>query len=88
MVLQIDLDAVYLVLPNARSHFAGHYFLSYHPPPPPAKPAPKPNGPILTICKTICGVMGSAAEAETGSVYGNGQEALACQISLLALGHP
>jgi hypothetical protein len=32
--------------------------------------------------------MSSAAEAETGGVYGNGQEALACHISLLALGHP
>jgi hypothetical protein len=32
--------------------------------------------------------MASAAEAETGGVYGNAQEALACRISLLALGHP
>jgi hypothetical protein len=49
---------------------------------------PKPNGPILTICKTIRGVMSSAAEAETGGVYGNAQEAIACRISLRALGHP
>jgi hypothetical protein len=88
MVLHIDSDAVYLVLTNARSRYAGHYFLSDRPPPPPAKPTPKPNGAILTICKTIRGVMGSAAEAETGGVYGNTQEAIACRNSLLALGHP
>jgi hypothetical protein len=88
MVLHIDSDAAYLVLPNARSRYAGHYFLSDRPPPPPAKLTPKPNGAILTICKTIRGVMGSAAEAETGGVYGNAQEAIACRISLLALGHP
>jgi hypothetical protein len=88
MVLHIDSDAAYLVLPNARSRYAGHYFLSDNPPLPPANPNPKPNGPILTICKTIRNVMASAAEAETGGVYGNAQEAIACRISLLALAHP
>ena len=87
MALHIDSDAAYLVLPNARSRYAGHYFLSDRPLPPPAKLNPKPNGPVLTICKTIRGVMSSAAEAETGGVYGNAQEAIACRISLLALGH-
>jgi hypothetical protein len=89
MVLHIDSDAAYLVLPNARIRYAGHYFMSDHPPPPPTKPTPKPNGAILrTTCKTICGVMGSAAEAETGGVYGNAQEAIACRISLHAVGDP
>jgi hypothetical protein len=32
--------------------------------------------------------MSSAAEAETGGIYSNAQEAIACRISLLALGHP
>jgi hypothetical protein len=32
--------------------------------------------------------MGSAVEAETGGVYGNSQEAIACRISLRASGHP
>jgi hypothetical protein len=88
MVLHIDSDAAYLVLPNACSRFAGHYYLSNQPPEKPAKPEPKTNGPILTVCKTIRGVMASAAEAKTGGVYGNAQEAIACQISLKALGHP
>ena len=88
MALHIDSDAAYLVLPNARSRYAGHYYLSNHPAPLPSKPSPKPNGPILTVCKTIKGVMSSAAEAETGGVFGNAQEAIACRISLRALGHP
>ena len=88
MQLHVDSDAAYLVLPNARSRFAGHFYLSDTPPPPPTKPTPKPNGAIMTICKTIRGVMGSAAETETAGVYGNGQEIIACRISLQALGHP
>jgi hypothetical protein len=62
--------------------------MSDQPPPLPAKPNPKPNGAVLTICKTIRNVMASAAESETGGVYGNAQEAIACRISLQALGHP
>jgi hypothetical protein len=69
MALHIDSDAAYLVLPNTRSRYAGHYFMSDHPPPTLTTPTLKPNGPILTTCKTIWGVMSSAAEAErTGSV--------------------
>jgi hypothetical protein len=88
MALHVNSDAAYLVLPNARSHYAGHYILSDTPLPSPTLPTPKPNGPILTICKTIRGVMTSAAEAETGGVYGNAQEVIACRISLTAVGHP
>ena len=88
MILHVDTDAAYLVLPNARSRHAGHYFLSNTPSPPPATPTPKPNGAILTVCKTIRNVMTSAAEAETAGVFGNGQEIIACRISLQALGHP
>jgi hypothetical protein len=73
---------------NARSHYAGNYILSDTPPPPPGIPTLKPNGAILTVCKTICNVMTSAAEAETASVYGNGQEIIAIHISLQAFGHP
>jgi hypothetical protein len=89
MALHIDSDTAYLVLPNARSHYAGHYYLSTHPPAPPEKPTPKHNGPILTICKMIRGAMSSAAEAEqTDGIYGNAQEAIACCISLRTLGYP
>ena len=78
----------YLVLPNAQSRYAGHYILSDTPPPPPEIPNPKPNGAILTVCKTIHNVMTSAAEAETAGVFGNGQEIIAIRILLQALGHP
>jgi hypothetical protein len=88
MVLHVDTDAAYLVLPNARSRYAGHYILSDTPPPLQTKPDPKPNGAIMTICKTIRGVMASAAETETAGVFGNAQETIPCRISLLALGHP
>jgi hypothetical protein len=87
MILHVDSDVTYLVLPKARSRFAGHYFLSNNPPSPPAKPNPRPNSDILTVCKTIQGVMASAAEAATGGFYGNGQEIIACCIPLHALGH-
>ena len=88
MVLHIDSDAAYLVQKHARSRYAGHYYLSDHPPPAPAKPSPKPNGPILTVCKTLRGIMRSAAESETGGVFKNGQAAIICRTVLLALGHP
>jgi hypothetical protein len=88
MALHVGSNAAYLVLPNAHSRYAGHYILSDTPPPSPVMPTPKPNGPILTICKTIWGVMTSAAEAKTGGVYGIAQEAIACCILLRALGHP
>jgi hypothetical protein len=57
-------------------------------PPPPEIPNLKPNGAILTVCKTIQNVMTSAAEAETVGVFGNGQEIIAIRILLQALGHP
>jgi len=87
MVLHVDSDVAYLVLLNTCSHYAGHFFLGDTPPPPPAKPATKPNGPILTKCKTIRGVMASAVETETGGVFGNAQDAIVVCIALLALGH-
>jgi len=87
MVLHVDSDVAYLVLPNARSCYAGHFFLGDTPPLPPAKPSSKPNGTILTNCKTIRGIMASAAETETGGMFGNAQDAIVVRIALLALGH-
>ena len=88
MALNTDTDAAYLVFPNAQSRYAGHYILSDTPPLPPEMPNPKPNDAILTVCKTIRNVTTSAAEAETASVYGNGQEIITICISLQAIGHP
>ena len=52
MALNTDTDAAYLVLPNARSRYASNYILCNTPPPSLEIPNPKPNGAILTICKT------------------------------------
>ena len=88
MVLHVDSDAAYLVLPNARSRYAGHFYLSNHPPALPQKPNPKPNGPILTECKTIRNIVASAAETETAGVFGNAQQAIVIRRALIELNHP
>jgi hypothetical protein len=88
MVLHLDTDAAYLVLPQARSRIAGHYFLSDNPPTPPTMPKPKPNGPIHTECRTLRSVVSSAAEAECGGLYHNSQNAIPIRDSLIAIGHP
>ena len=77
MILYIDSDAAYLVLPKARSRIAGHFFLGNIPPSPPAKPTSTfNNGPILTVCKRLRTVATSAAEAETAATYHNSKEGI------------
>ena len=49
---------------------------------------PTLNGPIHTICKIIDVVVGSAAEAEIGAGYLNGQDAVPIITTLTELGHP
>lgn len=88
MILHVDTDAAYLVLPKARSRIAGHYFLSNHPPPIPVMPKPRPNGPIHTECQTLKTVVSSAAEAECGGLYLNAQTAIPIRDTLIAIGHP
>ena len=81
MILHVDSDAAYLVLPNARSRIAGYYYFSdigatYH------------NAPFLILCKTLKHVVTSAAEAETGGLFLNAQEIISLRYILTALGHP
>ena len=85
MVLHVDSDAAYLVLPEARSRIAGHYFLSDHPD---KSLTPTPNAPILTECRTLRHVVASAAEAETGGLFHNARTSLPIRQSLEALNHP
>ena len=59
--LNIDSDASYLVLPNARIIISGEYFL-------------KANNnifiaPIHVECKALKHVLSSAAECETGGIF-------------------
>ena len=86
MILYIDTDAAYLVLPGAKSRIAGCYFLAQHPP---AHGIPQPvlNGVIHVECKALKHVISSAAEAETGGIFVNGQFAIPIRHTLIALGH-
>ena len=85
MVLNIDFDAAYLVLPKANSRIAGHYHLSTKPT---ASTSPPPNGPILVECRTLRHVVTSAAEAEVSALFHNAQNAIPIRNLLIALGHP
>jgi hypothetical protein len=85
MILCIVADAAYLVLPNACSQCAGLYFLSDIPTTDP--PKPKANGAVHVLCQTICGIPASAAEAETGGLFLNGQEAIPIITALKEMGH-
>lgn len=69
MILHLDSDAAYLVLPNALCRIAGHFYLSSTPPDPPALPQPQQNGPTLTECRSLKHVVASTVKAETGGLF-------------------
>ena len=88
MILYVDSDAAYLVLPNARSRVAGHFYLGNKPPSLPTKPPGiSTNGPIITVCKSLRHVVLSAAEAETGAAFHNSKQAIPIRRTLEILGH-
>ena len=86
MILHVDTDAAYLVLPGGKSRIAGYYYLTNQPPTT-GTPTPSFNGAIHVECKTLKHVVASAAEAETGGIFTNCQLALPIRQSLEALGH-
>ena len=89
MSLHIDSDAAYLVMPNARSRFAGYYYLSKYPPSNLHDNTSIPlNAPILIECKTIRHVVASAAKAETSGLFHNAQTGLILRQLLRDFGHP
>ena len=87
MVPHIDSDAAYLVAPESRSVYAGHFYLSDWPRDKPHIPSTKRNGPILTTCKTIHNVVSSASEAETTGTFCNAKDGVNILPSLIGLGH-
>ena len=87
MVLHIYSDAAYLVMPEARSIYDGHFNLSDWPRDKPNLPSTKRNGPILTTCRTIINVVSSADEDETTGKFCNAKEGVAILPSLIGLGH-
>ena len=90
MILYIHSDASYLSAPRAPSRIGGHYFLSDRSPDPtlPPRNYPRLNGLIHTVSKIMSNVMGSAAEAEIGATYINGQVAVPIHTLIDKLGHP
>ena len=86
MILHIDTDAAYLVLPGAKSRIAGYYFLAQQPP---AHGIPQSvlNGAIHVECKALKHVVASAVESETGGIFVNGQFAIPIRHTLIALEH-
>jgi len=80
LILYIKADSSYLVPPEARSRAAVYFYLSH-------KDDSTPNAPIHTMCRTIKGVMSSAAEAKTGGVYMGGKEGICICTTAIELGH-
>ena len=86
MILCIISDAVYVILPNARSRCATLYTLTDLPTTTP--PNPKANGPVHVLCVTMRSVPASASEAKTGGLFNAGQEAVPIITALQETGHP
>ena len=93
MYLWVHSDASYLSEPQARSRYAGYFFLSDRPNDPLQAPAPgatppMQNGPILVTTHRLKECVASAAEAELGGLFHNGREAIPIRTTLEELGHP
>jgi hypothetical protein len=93
MVLYIHSDASYLSEPNARSRMGGHFFLSSPPLDPSRQPLatdkpPPENGAIHVNSTILKVVVASAAEAETGAMFYNSQDAVPMRVALDEMGHP
>ena len=82
MILYIESDASYLVLPQARSRVASIFYLSNA-----TSGRPPINGAIQVIFKTLQNVVSSASEAETGGIFIGGQQAVPIIASLSELNH-
>ena len=87
MILYIDSDAAYLVLPGAKSCIAGYYHLGnqLHPK---EKANPMLNSAIHVKCKALRHAVSSAAEAETAALFHNAKTAIEIRRTLEALNHP
>jgi hypothetical protein len=82
MILHIHSDASYLSEPKARSRVGGYFFLGNDTKEPPL------NGAIHVISQIMLNVMASAAEAEVGGLFINGQAACPLRTTLEEMGHP
>ena len=77
MILHVESDASYLSISKARSRVGVYQYLispSNNPNLPPTETSPM-NGPLRAVCNILRNVMASAANAEVGGLFVNGQEA-------------
>jgi hypothetical protein len=80
MILTVHNDAAYLVAARARSRATGYHFFGN-------SDGKFFNGPIFVLAKIVKNVMASAAEAETGGLFMNAQEAVPERVTAEELGH-
>ncbi len=85
MVLNIHLDASYLLETNAHSRACGQFFMGWSPKD--GDPI-KLNGAFFTLCTILRFVVASAAEAELGALFMNCKEGIIFRLTLEELGHP
>ena len=85
MILNIDIDAAYLVTPKARSRVAGYYHLSSISN---VTEYPRLNEDIHVEYKTLRHVVSSAAKSEIGGIFHNTQVAIPIRIPLQVLKYP
>ena len=80
MVLAAHSDASFLTETGSRSRAGAHIYLSED------DPAPRDNGPVLTISQIMKYVMASAAEAELGALYLTAREMIPLRHALEEMG--
>ena len=73
MILHVDSDTTYLVLPNTKSRVTRYFYLSDYSD---QDISPTLNRAILVECKGIKHVVSSSAKAETVGLFYNTQTAL------------
>ena len=80
MILSAHSDASFLTETGSRSRAGAHIYLSED------DPAPRPNGPVLSISQIMKYVMASAAEAELGALYLTAREMIPLRHALDEMG--
>ena len=85
MVLNVETDAAYLVLPKSKSRLAGYFYMGHKWGT--SSPYTRLNRPILVKCKTISHIVYSETEVETARVFYNAQTCISMRRMIAALGH-
>eukprot|EP00957_Ditylum_brightwellii_P168831 12850804-Ditylum_brightwellii.AAC.1 len=80
MLLKVHSNALYLLVPEARSRAGGYFFLG-------CATDDHMNGPLLVVSTILCNVMVLAAEVELGTLFVNVKETVALRVMLEELGH-